>query len=177
MVCRPVSHTLGPCLFVDQETTSLTILWICIDFLLNTLWKGKDLLLLLENPIYCLVLEWCLLNLIYVFSSIVQQVLGNDYSKMAFLCADRSVCLHAKYGSHYRLRIPRSFFCPFQWALLFVFVCLFLSWLYEVYHCLRLFIRNRSQVHNSNFFVSLGKHFVGLISPRASTFLLLCCII
>ncbi|CAN4118264.1 unnamed protein product [Withania somnifera] len=35
------------------------------------------------------------------------QVLGDDYSKLAFLCADRSVCLHAKYGSHYNLRIPR----------------------------------------------------------------------
>lgn len=35
------------------------------------------------------------------------QVLGDDYSKMAFLCADRSICLHAKYGSHYSLRIPR----------------------------------------------------------------------
>lgn len=35
------------------------------------------------------------------------QILDDDYSKMAFLCADRSVCLHAKYGSHYSLRIPR----------------------------------------------------------------------
>ncbi|KAJ4958993.1 hypothetical protein NE237_026104 [Protea cynaroides] len=35
------------------------------------------------------------------------QVLSDDYSKIAFLCADRSVCLHAKYGSHYSLRIPR----------------------------------------------------------------------
>ncbi|CAA7391883.1 unnamed protein product [Spirodela intermedia] len=35
------------------------------------------------------------------------QVLCDDYSKIAFLCADRSVCLHAKYGSHYSLRIPR----------------------------------------------------------------------
>ncbi|KAJ8423192.1 hypothetical protein Cgig2_023383 [Carnegiea gigantea] len=34
-------------------------------------------------------------------------VLSDDYSKLAFLCADRSVCLHAKYGSHYSLRIPR----------------------------------------------------------------------
>ncbi|KAH9318355.1 hypothetical protein KI387_020124, partial [Taxus chinensis] len=34
------------------------------------------------------------------------QVLGDDYSKLAFLCADRSVCLHAKYGSHYSVRIP-----------------------------------------------------------------------
>ncbi|EPS69213.1 hypothetical protein M569_05554, partial [Genlisea aurea] len=35
------------------------------------------------------------------------EVLDDDYSKIAFLCADRSVCLHAKYGSHYSLRIPR----------------------------------------------------------------------
>ncbi|PWA52406.1 embryo sac development arrest 7 [Artemisia annua] len=35
------------------------------------------------------------------------EVLGDDYSKLAFLCADRSVNLHAKYGSHYSLRIPR----------------------------------------------------------------------
>lgn len=35
------------------------------------------------------------------------QVLDDDYSKLAFLCADRSVCLHAKYGKHYTLRIPR----------------------------------------------------------------------
>ncbi|MFS7889277.1 putative nucleolar protein 10/Enp2 [Helianthus anomalus] len=27
--------------------------------------------------------------------------------QLAFLCADRSVNLHAKYGSHYSLRIPR----------------------------------------------------------------------
>ncbi|CAL0317099.1 unnamed protein product [Lupinus luteus] len=35
------------------------------------------------------------------------QVLTDDYSKLAFLCADRSVSLHAKYGKHYTLRIPR----------------------------------------------------------------------
>nr|XP_023872476.1 nucleolar protein 10 [Quercus suber] len=35
------------------------------------------------------------------------QVLDEDYSKLAFLCADRSVYLHAKYGKHYSLRIPR----------------------------------------------------------------------
>ncbi|KAL3749317.1 hypothetical protein ACJRO7_010427 [Eucalyptus globulus] len=35
------------------------------------------------------------------------EVLGDDYSKLAFLCADRSVILHAKYGKHYTLRIPR----------------------------------------------------------------------
>lgn len=44
----------------------------------------------------------------HLVSEIVNfQVLGDDYSKIAFLCADRSVCLHAKYGSHYKLRIPR----------------------------------------------------------------------
>ncbi|XP_075110236.1 uncharacterized protein LOC107828340 [Nicotiana tabacum] len=44
----------------------------------------------------------------HLVSEIVNfQVLSDDYSKMAFLCADRSVCLHAKYGSHYSLRIPR----------------------------------------------------------------------
>ncbi|KAK2423458.1 nucleolar protein [Trifolium repens] len=35
------------------------------------------------------------------------QVLSDDYSKLAFLCADRSINLHAKYGKHYSLRIPR----------------------------------------------------------------------
>ncbi|KMT15164.1 hypothetical protein BVRB_3g062780 [Beta vulgaris subsp. vulgaris] len=35
------------------------------------------------------------------------QVLSDDYSKLAFMCADRSIRLHAKYGSHYSLRIPR----------------------------------------------------------------------
>ncbi|CAL8173038.1 unnamed protein product [Prunus armeniaca] len=35
------------------------------------------------------------------------EVLADDYSKLAFLCADRSVYLHAKYGKHYSVRIPR----------------------------------------------------------------------
>ncbi|KAL7173884.1 hypothetical protein ACSBR2_033194 [Camellia fascicularis] len=44
----------------------------------------------------------------HLISEIINfQVLADDYSKIAFLCADRSVCLHAKYGSHYSLRIPR----------------------------------------------------------------------
>ncbi|XP_039118255.1 nucleolar protein 10-like isoform X2 [Dioscorea cayenensis subsp. rotundata] len=38
---------------------------------------------------------------------LLHQVLSDDYSKIAFLCADRSICLHAKYGSYYSLRIPR----------------------------------------------------------------------
>lgn len=36
------------------------------------------------------------------------QVLSEDYSKCAFLCADRSVQLHARYGAHHRVRVPRA---------------------------------------------------------------------
>ena len=36
------------------------------------------------------------------------QILSEDYGKVAFLCADRTVHLHAKYGAHYRTRIPRA---------------------------------------------------------------------
>ncbi|XP_020112876.1 nucleolar protein 10 [Ananas comosus] len=44
----------------------------------------------------------------HLISEIINfQVLDEDYSKIAFLCSDRSVCLHAKYGSHYSLRLPR----------------------------------------------------------------------
>ncbi|KAK9740743.1 hypothetical protein RND81_03G057300 [Saponaria officinalis] len=44
----------------------------------------------------------------HLISEIVDfQVLSDDYSKLAFLCADRSINLHAKYRSHYSLRIPR----------------------------------------------------------------------
>nr|CAD1830273.1 unnamed protein product [Ananas comosus var. bracteatus] len=44
----------------------------------------------------------------HLISEIINfQVLEEDYSKIAFLCSDRSVCLHAKYGSHYSLRLPR----------------------------------------------------------------------
>lgn len=35
------------------------------------------------------------------------QILDDDYSKLAFMCADRSIVLHAKYGKHHTLRIPR----------------------------------------------------------------------
>ncbi|KAF7832518.1 nucleolar protein 10 [Senna tora] len=35
------------------------------------------------------------------------QVLIDDYSKLKFSCADWSICLHAKYGKHHNLRIPR----------------------------------------------------------------------
>ena len=36
------------------------------------------------------------------------QILSEDYAKAAFLCANRSICLHAKYGAHYRTRIPTA---------------------------------------------------------------------
>ncbi|KAL1564819.1 nucleolar protein 10-like [Salvia divinorum] len=44
----------------------------------------------------------------HLVSEIVDfEILDDDYSKMVFLCTDRSIRLHAKYGSHYSLRIPR----------------------------------------------------------------------
>ncbi|KAJ3691168.1 hypothetical protein LUZ61_020332 [Rhynchospora tenuis] len=44
----------------------------------------------------------------HLISEIINfEILADDYSKLAFLCSDRSVSLHAKYGSHYSLRIPR----------------------------------------------------------------------
>lgn len=48
------------------------------------------------------------------------QVLGEDYSKLAFLCADRSVVLHAKFGSYYSTRIPR---CALQHSTQIVCQC------------------------------------------------------
>ena len=35
------------------------------------------------------------------------QVLSEDYSKAVFLCADRSLAFHAKFGAYYRTRIPK----------------------------------------------------------------------
>ena len=35
------------------------------------------------------------------------QVLSNDYSKLAFLCSDRNIELHAQYGKHFKIRIPK----------------------------------------------------------------------
>ena len=43
-----------------------------------------------------------------VDSEIVQfEILDGDYSKLALLEADRSIELHAKFGAHYKTRIPR----------------------------------------------------------------------
>ena len=33
--------------------------------------------------------------------------LSDDYSKVAFLCADRNIELHAQYGRHFKIRIPK----------------------------------------------------------------------
>ena len=68
-----------------------------------------------------MILKFELLNIL-----LPQYILADDYSKLAFLCIDRSVCLHAKYGSHYSLRIPR-----------FTFLTLFeVVVLYENYLCI-----------------------------------------
>ena len=52
------------------------------------------------------------------------QILSEDYSKAAFLCQDRSIQFHAKYGMHYSTRVP-SFgrdlaYAPFSADLLVV---------------------------------------------------------
>ena len=54
----------------------------------------------------------------------VTQILSDDYSKAAFLCEDRSIHFHAKYGQHYSTRVP-SFgrdlaYAPFSADLLVV---------------------------------------------------------
>ena len=44
----------------------------------------------------------------YLDSEIVQfEVLSDDYSKLAFMCADRKVEFHAKFGKYYSTRIPK----------------------------------------------------------------------
>jgi ribosome biogenesis protein ENP2 len=41
-------------------------------------------------------------------SEILQvKVLSDDYSKLAFLCADRNIEFHAQYGKHFKIRIPK----------------------------------------------------------------------
>jgi len=41
-------------------------------------------------------------------SEILQmELLSEDYSKVAFLCADRNIEFHAQYGRHFKIRIPR----------------------------------------------------------------------
>ncbi len=41
-------------------------------------------------------------------SEVIQmRILGDDYSKLAMLCADRNIEIHAQYGKHYKIRIPR----------------------------------------------------------------------
>lgn len=34
------------------------------------------------------------------------QILSDDYSKAAFLCTDRSIHFHAKFGAYYSTRVP-----------------------------------------------------------------------
>ncbi len=52
------------------------------------------------------------------------QILSDDYSKAAFLCQDRSIHFHAKFGQYYSTRVP-SFgrdltYAPFSADLLVV---------------------------------------------------------
>ena len=34
-------------------------------------------------------------------------ILSEDYSKLAFACADRTIEFHAQYGKHYKTRVPK----------------------------------------------------------------------
>jgi len=34
-------------------------------------------------------------------------MLSDDYSKIALLCDDRNIELHAQYGRHFKIRIPK----------------------------------------------------------------------
>lgn len=44
----------------------------------------------------------------YLDAEIVDfQILSDDYSKAVFLCADRSLHFHAKFGAYYQVRVPR----------------------------------------------------------------------
>lgn len=36
------------------------------------------------------------------------QILSDDYSKCVFLCHDRSVNFHAKFGGYYKTRVPKA---------------------------------------------------------------------
>jgi hypothetical protein len=68
----------------------------CLLFMSVDIW-----LFLFITNLSCFNIPYNRLNCFFI------QILGDDYSKLVFLCADRSVNLHAKYGSHYSLRIPR----------------------------------------------------------------------
>ena len=50
------------------------------------------------------------------------QILSEDYSKAVFLCADRNLNFHAKFGSYYKVRVPKFgrdlAYCPFTAELL-----------------------------------------------------------
>ena len=35
------------------------------------------------------------------------RILSDDYSKLALLCDDRNIELHAQYGRHFKIRIPK----------------------------------------------------------------------
>jgi ribosome biogenesis protein ENP2 len=35
------------------------------------------------------------------------QILTEDYSKSAFLCTDRTVSFHARFGTYYKMRVPK----------------------------------------------------------------------
>lgn len=66
----------------------------------------------------------CIAAVLLSHTFLCLQVLSDDYSKIAFLCTDRSIHFHAKFGSYYSTRVP-SFgrdlaYAPFSADLLVV---------------------------------------------------------
>lgn len=47
-------------------------------------------------------------RMIVSLNMFIWQVLTEDYSKVAFLCEDRTLHFHAKFGAYHKTRIPRA---------------------------------------------------------------------
>lgn len=135
--------------------------------------KGLGFSPFAREPHLLLSFGWCLVNLICVSPSFVQQVLADDYSKMAFLCADRSVCLLPNMGVTIVCGFQGLFF-PFWMSNFFAMSGLFCCSTFEGYPLfafLLFVIEVKSKI--GYFFVKVicFQHFfllqsVDLISPR-----------
>jgi hypothetical protein len=44
----------------------------------------------------------------FLRSFLLLQVLSDDYSKVVFLCSDRSLSFHARFGTYFKTRTPRQ---------------------------------------------------------------------
>ncbi|EOY09005.1 Embryo sac development arrest 7, putative [Theobroma cacao] len=90
----------------DQITKKAGVIFVLEKASLEVAKVGKSFQLLNSDD-YANFLRKNKKNPVDYRPDISHQVLADDYSKLAFLCADHSVNLHAKYGERYSLRIPR----------------------------------------------------------------------